>query len=79
MNEELDSMFSPHPPFPLSHAWDKDQLKIDPVRIDAVIYSRIGFDPIAVDIARIWFLGAKAPVDVDFLDTCRPKRVDSGT
>jgi hypothetical protein len=78
MDEELNAMVYPHPWFPLSHMRNEEQLEINPVRIDALIYAWIGFDPIAVNISGIGFLRAKASVNVDLFNPSRPKRRGRG-
>ena len=79
VDEELHSMLSPHAPFPLSKPGHEDEREVDPVGLDAIVHPRVGLDPIAVDIARVRFLGAEAAIDVDVFDPRSSKGLDCGT
>src|SRR5947208_16910420 len=76
MNEELNPMVAPHTPLPLPNERNQDQFEVDPVGIDAIINTFVGFDPIAVDITGIWLLRTEAAVNIDFLNAGFPKRLD---
>src|ERR1017187_2990916 len=57
---------------------NQDELEIDPVGINAIVDSVVGFNPITSDIARIWLLRAEAAVNIDLFNTGRPKSLDGG-
>src|ERR1039457_345456 len=78
MDKKLNAMVGPHSPLPLSNVRNKNQLEVDPVRIDAIIDARVGLNPIAIDITRIRLLRTEAAVNVDFLNAPRPKSFDGG-
>src|SRR6266849_273320 len=79
MDEKLNTMVGPHAPLPFLYSRNEDQLEVDPVWIDAIVNSRIGLNPIAIDISRIWLLCTEAAVEVDLLNPSRPKGLDGGT
>lgn len=76
--EELDTLVDPYAPLPFSDGLRQHELKVDPIGIDTPVNLRIRFDPVAVDVARIWLLRARTPVDVDLLKARRPKSFYSG-
>jgi hypothetical protein len=78
MDEKLNAVVGPHSPLPLPQMRNQDRLKVDPVRIDTIIDALVWLNPIAVDITGIRLLRAKTAVDVDLLNSGRPKSLDGG-
>src|SRR5438067_2173748 len=78
MDEELHAVFRPHPPLPFANLRDQQHLEIDPIRIDAIIYAIVRFDPVSVHIARVRLLCAEASVNEYVLNASRPKCTDGG-
>lgn len=79
MDEKLDAVVSPHPPFPFSDLRGENHLEINPVWLDAIVYAVVGLDPVSVEIAWIGFLGAEASVDKYILNASSPKGVGRGS
>ena len=78
MDEEFHPLLGPHSPLPHPCLRNEHELEVDPVRVNAFVNIRIRFDPVPIDIARVWLLGAKAPVNVNLLDPGCPKRRERG-
>ena len=75
MDKEFDAVIRPHAPSPLPGRPDKHGREIDPEWSDSIVDIQIWFNPIAVHIAGIRFLGAKTAVNIDLLDARFPKRL----
>jgi hypothetical protein len=76
MDEEFDTVIHPHPPLPHPLMLYENRFEVDPIRIDPIINTVVGLDPITVHIARIGLLRAETPVDEYVLNTGKPKCLD---
>ncbi|MBL8241768.1 MAG: hypothetical protein JNM66_30370 [Bryobacterales bacterium] len=76
MNEELDAVIGPHSPLVFPEMRDWDAFKIDPVGIDPVIDSIVGFDPVTIDILWIPFCGAETAVNEYLLNASGPEGLE---
>lgn len=76
MDKELHTVICPHSPLPFPNVRNENHLKIYPIRIDAIVYTIVTFDPVSVHIAGIRLFGAEASVDKNIFDTSRPKCSD---
>lgn len=79
MNKELNAVIRPHSPSPLRGCPNKDRSEVDPVGIDSIVDVQVWFDPVAVHVAGIRFLGAKTAVNINLLDPCIPKHLHGET
>ena len=61
MDKELDAVFDPHAPFPLSNMWHRYEFEVDPIRVNPFVDADVRFDPVAIDVARIWLSVQKLP------------------
>ena len=55
---------------------NENRLKINPIKIDPIVYTIVRFDPVSIHIAWIGLLGAEASVDINIFDASRPKCSD---
>jgi len=79
MDKELDAVVDLHAPLPPANVRHPYRFEVNPVWVDAFIDIGIRFDPVTINVGRIWFLCAEAPINVNLVDTRRPERFDGGT